>query len=84
MKTQFVIECDTDYCTISVHEVTKKITGDGVEYGREVCNPIFSDFIGPRFYGKLDTLLISRERIKEAPPITPQMPIEAAKEGVSQ
>jgi hypothetical protein len=78
MKRQFVIECDTEYQMIFVHEATKEFTADAgdhaVIYYRNVDKPIFSDFIGPRFYGQLDTILFSQERLDNAPPIEIELP----------
>ena len=69
MRRFFVIEADTNYNTVWVHEVTQTFT-DTVNYHREAsADSVINDFLGPKFYGKLDALLITAEKLKNAPPI---------------
>jgi len=72
MKRHFVIECDTEYNSVFVYEVSRDFSST-VDYHREpVVEAVFHDFLSPKFYGKLDAILFSKERIENAPPITPQ------------
>lgn len=84
MKRQFVIDCDTAYHTVAVYEVTKEITADGVEYKRDTEESIFNEFLGPKFYGKLDAILISRDRLENAKPIDPEMPANRIDQAISE
>jgi len=80
MKRFLVIECDTAYLTVLVHEVTQEFTADddpgrGVAYHRGPSeSSLICDGLGSKFYGKLDALLVTRDRIEDAMPIEPEPP----------
>jgi hypothetical protein len=67
MKRQFVIECDTEMSTVFVDEVTKDFENGTVNYHKEAGGkPLLFGFLGPKFYGQLDALLITAEKIADA------------------
>lgn len=78
MKRFFVIECDTEYNSIWVHEVGKEFTAEkddnrGVQYFRSPSQqPLICEFPGPKFYGQLDTLLITKNKLEQAEAIVPE------------
>lgn len=73
MERHFVVECDSAMSTVFVYEVTKEYTSEGAVYHREAeRGQLFNEFPGPKLYGKLDLLLITADRIKDAKPIAPE------------
>ena len=81
MKRCIIIECDTEDSDVWVYTAEREFTAYGgsksVAYYRDAGQHslIFAE-PGPKFYGKLDTLLITKDRIQNAPPITPEPPTE--------
>lgn len=74
MERQFVIECDSRSNVVFVREVTRNYSST-VNYHHEAGAEILvSGHPDPEFYGKLDALLVTRDRIQNAPPITPGPP----------
>ena len=81
MKKQFVIECDTDMYSAFVYEITsrKYIVGqdgapDQYVYARNITDErLFNTDIGPKFYGKLDKVLFTKNTIALAEPIEPEI-----------
>lgn len=77
MKTFLVIECDTEFHTVFVHQVTREFTADpdanrGVAYHRSASQSSeIADPPSPEFYGKLDALLLTAGKLADAAPITP-------------
>lgn len=77
MEQQFVIETDSKMGTAFVYAVSKKFT-DKVVYEREAgVSGVICRVLGPKFYGELDLLLVTADKIENAAPITPETP-EAA------
>jgi hypothetical protein len=82
MKRFIVIECDTEFNPIFTYEVSREFTADddpnkGVAYYRHPADhSLFMELLGPKFYGKLDALLINRSRIEDAAPIEPETMVE--------
>lgn len=75
MKRYFVIEADTEMYSAFVYEVSREMDKHGniYVYGRPVMeDPIFNQVPGPKFYGKLHTLLVTQETLKLAKPIEPE------------
>jgi hypothetical protein len=78
MKRFVVIECDTEFSSVFVHEVKQEFTADndpakGVAYFRNPSDhALICDQPGPKFYGRLDALLITAGKIKNAAPIEPE------------
>ena len=77
MKRCIIIECDTEDSDVWVYTAEKEFTAYGgsksVAYYRDAGqHSLILAVPGPRFYGKLDTLLITREKIQNAAPITPE------------
>jgi hypothetical protein len=81
MQRFMVIECSTEYNSVWVYEVQREFTSNqadkGVTYYRSPSDSsLFFDPIDPKFYGKLDAVLISRQKIDEAQPIEPETMVE--------
>lgn len=76
MKRQFVIEVDSAFETVFVHEVSKNCVAGDWTYTRLSDDAIIQAFPDPKFYGQLDALLLTHSRIRNAKPITPA-PVEA-------
>ena len=77
MRRCFVIEADTDNYSAFVYEVFRKMSDDANSYvySRQVTeDPLFNTIPGPKFYGQLDPLLVTKDRIKNAKPIEPEFP----------
>src|ERR1700691_3162253 len=86
MQRFLVIECSTEYNSVWVYEVQREFTSNqadkGVTYYRSPSDSsLFLDPIDPKFYGKLDAVLITRQKIDEAQPMEPEpTPLEIAAE----
>jgi hypothetical protein len=82
MKRFIVIECDTEFSSVFVHEVKQEYTADedpdkGVGYFRNPSDhALICDQPGPKFYGRLDALLVTRGKIEHAPAIIPETMVE--------
>ena len=78
MKRFVVIECDTEYSSVFVHHVEQEYTAEedpakGVAYYRNPSDhALICDQPGPKFYGRLDALLVTRGKIEHAPAIIPE------------
>lgn len=71
MKKFFVIQCDTEDDYVFVKEVTRTFTKT-VEYRHEAGDvPVVSGRLSPKFYGRLDALLITSDKVEQAAPIVP-------------
>lgn len=71
MQSIYVIEADDKMMSLFVFKVTKKYTPDGIVYVREGDpeKAVLQDFSCPKFYGQLDSLLITESKLKDAEPI---------------
>jgi hypothetical protein len=69
----FVVECDTEYSAVYVYEVSKDYEGGTVNYHRSAKDgSVVNGHLTPKFYGKLDALLVTADKIKDAKPIVPE------------
>lgn len=72
MRQQIVIETDSEMGTVFAYAVSMDYT-DKVNYRREASDkPLLCRVLGPKFYGELDALLVTADKIKDAAPITPE------------
>ena len=70
MKRFIVIECDTEFSSVFVREARQDYRDGTVNYRHEAgANSLICDSPSPRFYGRLDALMITRDRIEKAKPI---------------
>lgn len=77
MKKFFVIETDTEMYSVFVYEVEQSFS-DQVNYVREAgIRAVVHESPGPKFYGKLDSLLITRNTLENAAPITPEIKVQS-------
>jgi len=77
MKRFFVIDADTEMHSVFVHELTREFTAEdgdrAIAYHRAAsADSLICDSLSPRFYGKLDALLITADKLNNAAPITPE------------
>ena len=83
MKRMYVIECDTEHWSAFVYELTSRTfdMGSGKPeeerylYSRPFgTEALFNHQPGPKFYGKLHPLLITKDTLEKAQPIEPEPP----------
>lgn len=70
MKKTFIIECDSEMSTVFLYEATEPKFNDDkwiVERGEKITNR----YPDPKFYGVLDSLLITSDRIAEPKEVVP-------------
>lgn len=76
MERHFVISCDTGLSTVFVREVTRTFSKTA-DYHHDPSGPIIiCGFPDPKFYGQLDALLVTRQKVEKANPIVPEPPPE--------
>lgn len=73
MQRYFVIECDTEYSNVFVYEVSKDFENGTVNYHKSSPedHSVVMGTPGPSLYGKLDVLLVSRDKLENAESIQP-------------
>lgn len=84
MERYFVIEVEDH--SVWVYEVSRDFSST-VDYKREAESHSIVSSHGaptPKFYGKLDALLLTADRIEKAAPITPEPCLPSASDSVSQ
>jgi hypothetical protein len=79
MKQSFVIDVDTELSCVFVFAVQQSFTGANVvRYERPIYGserPVIIGTPDPRFYGRLDALLMTSDKLANAEPIVPLTPI---------
>jgi len=74
MRRCFVIEADTDNYSAFVYEVQRTNDTNDYIYRREMGgNALFNELPGPKLYGKLHPLLVTKDTILKAKPIEPEL-----------
>ncbi len=73
MERYFVIETKSDEAYAHVYEVTKDYSVNGVEYRRpaEGTTRVMCSRVNPEFFGKLDAVLVTKDKLDNARPIDP-------------
>ena len=84
MKLHYVIECDTEMYSVFVRSVKQEYSSDPdagdkqVIYYHSANEPIpVMEPLGPKFYGHLDALLVTKGKIEDAAPVTPEAELNA-------
>ena len=79
MKRCFVIEADTDIYSAFVYEVERTNDVDHYIYKRVIeKGALFNTVPGPKFYGQLQPLLVTKATLMDAKPIEPEFDVSAA------
>ena len=75
MKRYLLIEANTENEYLHVYEVQKQRSTETLNFS---CAPagclVLTKRCGPEFYGHLDALLVTKDKIEKAAPIVPDIP----------
>lgn len=78
-KRFFVVECDSEFNSVYVYAVNKDYKHGTVNYHHNATDAsVVSGPLGPKFYGQLNSILVTSETIRNAEPITPDPPTPTA------
>jgi hypothetical protein len=78
MKRYFVIDVDSEFSSVRVLEVTQDFEHGTVNYHRGASDSsLINAEPSPKFYGQLDALLVTSEKLAKAEPITPELAVQS-------